>query len=635
MRYPPGLLDEIRARLPVSEVVGKRVRLIKAGREWKALSPFNAEKTPSFYVNDQKGFYHDFSSGKHGDIFSFLMEVEGLPFPEAVERLAQMAGVTLPKLSHEAEVQEVRRKGLHEVMDLAVAYFRAELKGRAGAKARAYLDGRGLAPETRDLFGIGYAPPDRHGLRDHLAGKGVTVETMVEAGLLVSGDDIPVAYDRFRDRVMFPIADSRGRVIAFGGRALEKDVSAKYLNSPDTPLFQKGHVLYNHHLARKAAHDRGTVIAVEGYIDVIAMTVAGFPHTVAPLGTALTPEQLGLLWRMAEEPILCFDGDKAGRRAAYRAVDTALPLIEAGKSVRFALLPEGQDPDDLARASGPAALERVLNGSLPFVDLLWSREVEAAPLDTPERRAALEKRIRERLAVIANEDLRRHYKAEMDQRLRALMPGTQGGGQRRDGNRPDRGNWRGRDNRRPTGVPEVLRASESLARSALFSGAPSLSPREGFILMTLVSHPELLAENAEMLAGLDFTHAESHRVRQALVDWDAARPDGEAAGTRAALEAAGLVQDLARLELAVRFGDRWCLDSSADPAEVRESLRQAITLHRRALTLHNELSLAQAAFAHEASEANLAWIRDLRAQISALEGTEAEMDRGAMATSGD
>src|SRR4051794_16610529 len=260
MRFPRGLLDEIRARLPVSEVVGKRVRLIKAGREWKALSPFNAEKTPSFYVNDQKGFYHDFSSGKHGDIFSFVMETEGLPFPEAVERLAGLAGVTLPKMTEEAEAQERRHKSLHEVMDLAASFFRAELAGRNGARARAYLEGRGLLQDTREAFGIGYAPASRHALRDHLAAKGVGLEAMVEAGLLIAGEDIPVAYDRFRDRVMFPIADSRGRVIAFGGRAMEKDVQAKYLNSPDTPLFQKGHVLYNHHLARKAAHDRGTVI---------------------------------------------------------------------------------------------------------------------------------------------------------------------------------------------------------------------------------------------------------------------------------------------------------------------------------------------------------------------------------------
>ena len=482
MRFPPGLLDEIRARLPVSEVVGKRVRLQKAGREWKGLSPFNAERSPSFFVNDQKGFYHDFSSGKHGDIFAFVMETEGLPFPEAVERLAGIAGVTLPKISEEAEQQERQAKSLVDVMALAAAFFQSELKGRAGAKARAYLDSRGLMDDARNYFGIGYAPADRYALRDHLAGKGVPAEAMIEAGLLVEREDVAVPYDRFRDRIMFPIFDARGRPIAFGGRALEKDVSAKYLNSPDTPLFHKGNVLYNHHNARKAAHDRGTVIAVEGYVDVIAVSLAGFPNAVAPLGTALTPEQLALLWRMAGEPILCFDGDKAGRRAAYRAIDVAMPALEPGKSLRFALLPEGQDPDDLARSGGQAALQRVFDAALPLVDLLWMREIEAGPLDTPDRRALLDRRMREVVATIRDEDLRRHYKAEMDMRLRTLMPAAQGGGRggprqnyqdnRRQGQSFGQGfgqSGRGRGQRGAGGfqAPEPMRASASLARSPL------------------------------------------------------------------------------------------------------------------------------------------------------------------------
>ena len=352
VRYPPQVLEEIRTRLPVSAVVGKRVRLKKAGREWKGLSPFNAEKTPSFYVNDQKQFYHCFSSGKHGDIFTFLMETEGLSFPEAVERLAAEAGVPLPKLSHEDRAEEVKRKSLYDVMELAAEFFEHSLQGRFGAKARDYLAGRSLSRDTQQRFRIGYAPPERYALRDHLAGKDVSIDMMVEAGLLYSGEDVKIPYDRFRDRVMFPICDMRGRVVAFGGRAMSADVPAKYLNSPDTPLFNKGRLLYNYHHARQPAHDRGTVIAVEGYVDVISLAVAGFPNAVAPLGTALTEDQLALLWRMAEEPILCFDGDKAGRRAAYRALDTALPNLAAGKSLRFAILPEGQDPDDLARAGG-------------------------------------------------------------------------------------------------------------------------------------------------------------------------------------------------------------------------------------------------------------------------------------------
>jgi DNA primase len=622
MKFPPGILDEIRARLPVSEVVGKRVRLQKAGREWKGLSPFNAEKTPSFFVNDQKGFFHDFSSGKHGDIFGFVMETEGLSFPEAVERLAGLAGVELPRQSREAEEQDRRYRSLGEVMTLACAFFQEQLRAKPGFKARAYCEGRGLGPEVRDRFGLGYAPPDRFALRDHLAGKGVTSDAMIEAGLLVTGNDIAVPYDRFRDRLMFPIADVRGRVIAFGGRALEKDVPAKYLNSPDTPLFHKGTVLYNHHNARKAAHDKGTVIAVEGYVDVIGMTMAGFANTVAPLGTALTQDQLALLWRMADEPILCFDGDKAGRRAAYRAIDTALPLLEPGRSLRFALLPEGQDPDDLARSGGASAVARVVERATSLVDLLWAREVESSPLDTPERRAALERRMREIMASVRHEDLRRHYRDEIASRLSTLFAPVRrqagGGGRGRD----QRGGGRYREPGR-FAPAEPARASESLARSALFARHSSVSPREALILSILLAHPELLSAQAEALASLDFSHADTRALQRAI---------GHAAAVGALEDggvvpsALGLEAEYARLAAAVSPSVRWCLDSAADPVAVREILRQAMTLHRRARTLHNELGLAEVALAEDPNESNLAWVSDLRMQISALEGTEAEVE---------
>src|SRR6266436_5712057 len=281
MRFTPQFLDELRARLPVSEVVGKRVKLKKAGREWKGLSPFNQEKTPSFTVNDQKGFFHDFSSGKHGNIFVFVMESEGVTFPEAVERLASLAGVPVPKLSKEAEAREERRKTLHDVLELAAKFFESTLASRAGAKARGYLADRGIEPAAQLKFRLGYAGAERYALKEHLGAHRIPVPDMVEAGLLIAGDDIAVPFDRFRDRVMFPIADWRGRVIAFGGRALDKEVSAKYLNSPETPLFHKGATLYNIAGARKAAHDGAPIVAVEGYTDVIAMVTAGFEATVA------------------------------------------------------------------------------------------------------------------------------------------------------------------------------------------------------------------------------------------------------------------------------------------------------------------------------------------------------------------
>ncbi|HST94921.1 MAG TPA: DNA primase [Microvirga sp.] len=624
MRYTPQILEEIRARLPVSAVVGKRVRLKKAGREWRGLSPFNAEKTPSFYVNDQKQFYHCFSSGKHGDIFTFLMETEGLSFPEAVERLAGEAGVALPKPSREDRAEELKRKSLYDVMELAAEFFEASLQGRFGTKARDYLAGRSLSRETQSRFRIGYAPPERFALRDHLAAKDVPIDMMVEAGLLATGEDVTIPYDRFRDRVMFPICDVRGRVIAFGGRAMSADVPAKYLNSPDTPLFNKGRLLYNHHLARQPAHDRGTVILVEGYVDVISLSVAGFPHAVAPLGTALTEDQLALLWRMAEEPVLCFDGDKAGLRAAYRALDIALPNLTAGKTLRFAILPEGQDPDDLARAGGAAAIERVLASARPLVDVLWGREVEAGTLDTPERRAGLERRLRESLALIRDETLRRYYREEVETRLSALNPDSRGGRfhRRGGGQRHDRKGFA------PTSPGARLSVSPLLARSPLFTGTTAGTPREAMILCTLLVHPELLHDHAETLAELEIDGRASQVLRSLLLDGAAAGHPADVSVMQARLERAGLVQAAERLMALVRPGDRWMLDPHADSLRLEDALRQAITLHRRARTLHSELRAAERALAEEDNEANLAWLREVQNQLSSVEGAEADLDNG-------
>src|SRR5471030_985086 len=425
MRFPPQFLDELRARLPVSEVVGRRVKLKKAGREWKGLSPFNKERTPSFTVNDQKGFFHDFSSGKHGDIFGFVMETEGVTFPEAVERLASMAGVPMPKMSSEDAAQEQRRRTLHDVVELAAKFFETTLASRAGAKARGYLADRALDPATQVKFRLGYATSERFALKEHLGAQGIPVEDMIEAGLLIAGGDIPVPFDRFRDRVMFPITDIRGRVIAFGGRAMEKDAQAKYLNSPETPLFHKGATLYNIAAARQAAHDGAPIIVVEGYVDVIAMVTVGFAATVAPLGTALTEDQLALLWKMADEPILCFDGDGAGMRAAFRAVDLAMPRLKPGKSLKFALLPQGQDPDDLVRSAGREAVVEVIGAARPLGQMLWARETEGHEFDTPERRAALEARINDVTTGIADESVRKYYRQDFQTRLQQFFAPAQ------------------------------------------------------------------------------------------------------------------------------------------------------------------------------------------------------------------
>lgn len=648
MRYPPSLLDEIRARLPVSSVVGKRVRLAKAGREWRGLSPFNAEKSPSFFVNDQKGFYHCFSSGKHGDIFAFVMETEGVAFPEAVERLAAEAGVALPAATAESQQVEERRKTLHDVLEMAAAFFEATLAGPDGTEARAYLNRRGMDARTQRAFRLGFATDGRHALRDHLARQGVAVDAMLEAGLLISHEEAATPYDRFRDRVMFPICDRRGRVIAFGGRAMSKEARAKYLNSSETPLFHKGRTLYNLHNARSAAADKRAVIAVEGYVDVIAMSSAGFPHTVAPLGTALTAEQLALLWQMADEPVLCFDGDGAGRRAAFRAIDTALPLLAPGKSLTFALLPEGQDPDDLARAGGQAAIAQVIGAAQPLVDMLWAREVEMMPLDTPERRAAFEERLRAAVGQIADERLRRHYGAEMLARLRALMPAPPvparryGDRQQRsqfesrspsyqsswsqDGSRAYRGGARnGNRSSPPFAQQGAPRISPALARHPMFSATGGESPREALIVMALLMHPMLLDSCETEFISLDMSGPMASALRAFLIDAMATgQPDREA--IRNAIAARGQNAALDLLSRRVHPGDRWVLDSEAALDDVLRTLAQAMTLHRRARTLHKELRAAERALADDDSEANLAWLKDVQAQLLSVDGAEADSE---------
>jgi DNA primase len=641
MRFPPQFLDELRARLPVSEVAGKRVRLKRAGREWKGLSPFNQEKTPSFFVNDQKGFYHDFSSGKHGDIFTFTMETEGVTFPEAVERLAALAGLPMPKMSREAEAEEGRRRTLHEIMALAANFFEATLAARAGARARGYLADRGLDAATQVRFRIGYAPAERFALKEHLGSVGVPVEDMIEAGLLVSGNDIPVPYDRFRDRVMFPISDFSGRIVAFGGRALAKDVPAKYLNSPETPLFHKGATLYNGAGARKAAHRGAPVIAVEGYVDVIAMVTAGYEATVAPLGTALTTDQLALLWKMADEPILCFDGDSAGHRAAYRAIDIALPHVRPGKSLRFASLPEGRDPDDLIRSGGPEAVTDVLATARPLADVLWTRELESGRFDTPERRAGLEARINELMNAITDETVRRYYRQDFWQRLRTLAaPGSP--------DRLSRGSFgpgaAGRKGRNGTsrshpsrpyaggrGLGTSLAAlSPQLQASPIVRGSHNaLPPREALILLAAFNHPWLLETEAEQLADLEFLNSDADMLRRVVLDiTSSGHPDQapDSAALREAIMARDCGSVLQRIERAFTHLADWPARTGAAPEDVRQWWTHVLTLHHRNRTLNKELKEAERALGKELSEQNFAWLRDVQAQLSSLEGTEASIE---------
>lgn len=526
-RFQPHHLDEIRARLPVSQVVARKVALKKKGREYAGLSPFKTEKTPSFFVNDQKGFYHCFASGEHGDIFTFVMKTEGLSFPEAVERLAEEAGVDLPKPTpRDAKVADERER-LAELVEISAVYFEQELRSPAGRHARQYLERRGLTPAAIKSFRIGYAPASRTSLKQFLEARGFTLVEMAKSGMLIAGDDIAVPYDRFRDRVMFPIRNAKGRAIAFGGRALDPSVPAKYLNSPETPLFHKGHVLFNVHAARPHVFEKQRIIAVEGYMDVVALAQAGFEEAVAPLGTALTIEQLTLMWRMTPEPVLCFDGDEAGRKAAFRAIDTALPHLKAGISLRFAFLPDGQDPDDLVKDAGATGFDAVLRNARPLFDVLFEREWRSGSWDTPERRAKLETGLRNLVGQIGDPTVRNHYEREMRSRLfeawREMRPKTAIRQHRGRGQYPAR-QARGA---RPQGAnsqalgrfPQThATAGEDLKKSALANGLGKRPPpREALILKTVLNHPWLIDDHAEILAALEFSSSAARKLRDAVL----------------------------------------------------------------------------------------------------------------------
>ncbi len=433
IRIPDGFVDELKTRIRPSEMIGRKVKLKKQGKEWVGLSPFTNEKTPSFYVNDQKRIFKCFSSGLGGDIISFVMETERLSFMEAIEKLADEAGMTLPTATPESQEEYDQRKRLYAACEAAAAYYEECLRAAEGAEARRYLEGRGLSPDAWGRYRLGFSPDDWRKTIEYLKAEGFSMHEIIEAGLAVEKDGGGEPYDRFRGRLMFPIEDVRGAVIAFGGRALEADAKPKYLNSSDTPLFHKSNVLYRYKTAREVfgGTDEGGLIVCEGYMDVIALAEAGFGHAVAPLGTALTEQQLSLLWRAGPEPVLCFDGDRAGLGAAYRSIERALPGLEPGRSVFFCLLPDELDPDDLIRDRGAIAMGRLLEAALPLVEVLWRRERDTEPLDTPERQAGLEQRLMAAASTIQHGGVKTAYERELRSRMRdhfwALRSAKRGG----------------------------------------------------------------------------------------------------------------------------------------------------------------------------------------------------------------
>ena len=526
MSLSPAWLDELRARTLLSGVIGKTTKLQRAGREWKACCPFHNEKTPSFTVNDDKGFYHCFGCGAHGDAIRWMTDHQGLPFIDAVKELAQAAGLDVPAQDPRAREQAERASTLHDVMAQAEAWYVEQLGRAEGASARAYLQKRGISEAQARTFRIGLAPDSRTALRTAL--KAIGDDKLVECGLLIRPEEANrEPYDRFRGRLMIPIRDPRARTIAFGGRILG-DGEPKYLNSPETVLFDKGRTLFNLDRAAAASRKAGRVIVVEGYMDVIALAGAGIEEAVAPLGTALTEGQLERLWRLDPAPILCFDGDGAGQKAAIRAALRALPFLAPGRTLRFLTLPAGQDPDDLVRSGGAQAMEALLDAPEPLVERLWRHEQAALPLDTPEARAGLKQRLAEHARAIGDRDVSHAYLSDFRQRADALFAPPKREWQPRPPGRPFKPGDRPGDRRGAWPLPRpVSDAAKAMSRTGI---DPSTARA---ILAGLIRVPAAIGEHADALSHLVFADPSLDAVRAALVEaaWRGTALEGEALTT--------------------------------------------------------------------------------------------------------
>ncbi len=568
MTLSPQWLDELRSRTLLSALVARTVKLTKAGREHKGCCPFHNEKTPSFYVNDEKGFYHCFGCSAHGDAIRWMTDQRGLPFIDAVKELAAAAGMDVPAADPRAAERAERANSLYDVVTAAQDWFVDQLYAAEGALAREYLQARGITTETARTFGLGFAPDNKGRLKSALSRFGDA--KLIEAGLLilVEGKD---PYDRFRGRLMIPIRDPRGRVIAFGGRIIGAG-EPKYLNSPDTPLFDKGRTLYNVDLASGASRRSGRVIVVEGYLDVIGLAQVGIAEAVAPLGTALTEAQIARLWRMVPSPILCFDGDTAGQKAAIRAIGRALPGLAAGRTLALATLPPGKDPDDIARSGGRSAIEAVMAASEPLVDRLWRYETQSAPLTTPEARAGLKRRLTEQANAIADPDVRALYAQEFRDRFDAMFA------------RQPRQRWIGRG-KRPQFEPEA----PLQARTRAIGGAGIEPVFARAIMAGALRHPAVILTCADAFAALAIVDDELAVLRDTIIDAAFESPQLDSAALRPICQSTGLgglIDDLMTAKPSFAFTRT---DTNAEVA------RRELALTIEALAARPELDQALAA----------------------------------------
>jgi DNA primase len=605
MAFPPRFLEELRGRVSIIDIVGRRVRLIRKGRgEATGLCPFHNEKTPSFTVSEDKGFFHCFGCGAHGDVIGFTMRAEGLEFPQAVEKLAGEAGMQVPRETPEERERAERQATLGGAVEFAAKFYEQQLRASAGRAGLDYLKRRGLTDDTMRRFRLGHSPDTGHALKAALEKAGIPEAISLEAGLLIKPEDGRACFDRFRGRVMFPILDRKGQAIAFGGRILDQG-EPKYLNSPETPLFHKGRVLYGLSHAQKTARETNEIIVVEGYMDVIALAQAGISNAVAPLGTALTEDQIALLWRMAQEPVLCFDGDNAGQRAAARAADRAIPLLKPGLSLRFAWMPAGEDPDSLVRAKGAAGFREELARMEPLVEVLWRQVLADRALDTPERRAGFRRDLAEAVGRIADKSVQEAYRQEIHRRLDELFrpqpkPGFQGNAGQFGG---QRSKFPGRQ--APIGGEAARRGVANVQRT----------PYE-LILVTLVNHPDLISRHCEMVGEVAFPRGDLDSLKGAIIDLAAGQPHLDSKGFRNHLSDLGFAGTLEAL--IARTGHMRFTLPSADMNSAEEGLLHVIGLLREKLSVKPEVSATAQAL--ESAMANPA---DPKAETSALTRFEA------------
>jgi DNA primase len=599
MAFSPQFLDELRARIDLAGLIGKRVRLQKRGREHLGLCPFHNEKTPSFTVNEDKGFYHCFGCGEHGSGIDFVMKLDNLSFPEAVERLAGEAGLEVPRTSPEERQRAERAKSHYVILEAAAAHFEKQLRLPVGEPARDYLQARGITEASIRRFRLGFAPNTRDGLKSGLARDGIKGGALVESGLLIEPDEADrPAYDRFRGRVMFPITDLRGRVIAFGGRILGEG-EPKYLNSPETPLFQKRRNLYGLTQAAEGARAKQTIVVVEGYTDVIGLDQAGFNNAVAPLGTALTEDQVRILWRYAPEPTLCFDGDAAGARAAARAAENMLPILRPGHGLRFANLPAGQDPDSLVRGGGPEAMQRVLDEALPLSEMIWRMERRGRRLDIPEGRAGLEARLRELTGRIQDEVVRRHYFTSLKDRIWQEI-------------RQQRDQGRGAKSVRGPAPRQMA------ARSGVTAHVDTIRLQEEILITTVITHPALFDRVDETLGTLSFSSPELDKLRQEVLNTLSGAPDLDFEGLADHLRSTGLRDTLGGL-LSRRVYNHARFARPDQPlTDAEKGWEQLYRLYRRTQLLE-EISAAEARLKAEPTREAFEVLKALKASASTID----------------